>query len=31
VIEEAELETSGFSPRIFRNLNTPEELAEAHE
>jgi molybdopterin-guanine dinucleotide biosynthesis protein A len=31
VIEEAELETSGFSSRIFRNLNTPEELAEAHE
>jgi molybdopterin-guanine dinucleotide biosynthesis protein A len=31
VIGEAELEASGFSPRIFRNLNTPEELAEAHE
>ncbi len=31
VIEEAELAASGFSPRIFRNLNTPEELAEAHE
>ena len=31
VIEEAELEASGFSPRIFRNLNTPEELAQAHE
>jgi molybdenum cofactor guanylyltransferase len=31
VIEESELEASGFSPRIFRNLNTPEELAEAHE
>jgi molybdopterin-guanine dinucleotide biosynthesis protein A len=31
VIEEAELEASGFSSRIFRNLNTPEELAEAHE
>jgi molybdenum cofactor guanylyltransferase len=31
VIEEAELGASGFSPRIFRNLNTPEELAEAHE
>jgi molybdenum cofactor guanylyltransferase len=30
-IEEAELEACGFSPRIFRNLNTPEELAEAHE
>jgi molybdopterin-guanine dinucleotide biosynthesis protein A len=31
VIEEAELEASGFSPRIFRNLNTPEDLAEARE
>ena len=31
VIEEAELEASGFSPRIFRNLNTPEELAQAHQ
>jgi molybdenum cofactor guanylyltransferase len=31
VIEESELEACGFSPRIFRNLNTPEELAEAHE
>jgi molybdenum cofactor guanylyltransferase len=31
VIEEAELEIAGFSPRIFRNLNTPEELAEALE
>ena len=29
VIEEEELEVAGFSPRIFRNLNTPEELAEA--
>jgi molybdopterin-guanine dinucleotide biosynthesis protein A len=28
-IEEAELESAGFSPRMFRNLNTPEELAEA--
>jgi molybdopterin-guanine dinucleotide biosynthesis protein A len=26
-----ELETAGFSPRIFRNLNTPEELSEASE
>ncbi len=25
-----ELEAAGFSPRVFRNLNTPEELAEAH-
>ena len=31
VIEEGELEAAGFSPRIFRNVNTPEELAEAHE
>jgi molybdenum cofactor guanylyltransferase len=29
VIGEEELETAGFSPRIFRNLNTPEELEEA--
>jgi len=28
-IGEEELETAGFAPRIFRNLNTPEELAEA--
>ena len=28
-VAEDELETAGFSPRIFRNLNTPEELAEA--
>jgi molybdopterin-guanine dinucleotide biosynthesis protein A len=26
VIEEKELESAGFSPAIFRNLNTPEEL-----
>jgi molybdopterin-guanine dinucleotide biosynthesis protein A len=26
VIDEAELEAAGFSPAIFRNLNTPEEL-----
>ena len=31
VIEEAELEAAGFSPRIFRNVNTRKELAEAHE
>ena len=31
VIEETELEAAGFSPRIFRNVNTPEELAQAHE
>jgi molybdenum cofactor guanylyltransferase len=29
VIAEQELETAGFSPRIFRNMNTPEDLAEA--
>ncbi len=26
-----ELQAAGFSPRIFRNLNTPEELARANE
>jgi molybdenum cofactor guanylyltransferase len=31
VIEEEELETAGFAPRIFRNLNTPEDLAEAEK
>jgi molybdenum cofactor guanylyltransferase len=31
VISEEELKTAGFSPRIFRNLNTPEELAEARK
>jgi molybdenum cofactor guanylyltransferase len=31
VISEEELESAGFSLRIFRNLNTPEELAEAGE
>jgi molybdopterin-guanine dinucleotide biosynthesis protein A len=31
VIEEVELQAQGFSVQIFRNLNTPEELAEAHE
>jgi len=30
VIEQEELETAGFAPRIFRNLNTPEELASAN-
>jgi molybdopterin-guanine dinucleotide biosynthesis protein A len=29
VIEEDVLQAAGFSPHIFRNLNTPEELAEA--
>jgi molybdenum cofactor guanylyltransferase len=28
-IVEAELESAGFSPKIFRNLNTPEELKSA--
>lgn len=28
---EKELETLGFSPKMFRNLNTPRELAEASE
>jgi molybdenum cofactor guanylyltransferase len=28
-IGEEELEAAGFSPNMFRNLNTPEELAEA--
>jgi molybdopterin-guanine dinucleotide biosynthesis protein A len=31
VIGEDELQSAGFSLRIFRNLNTPEELAEAGE
>jgi len=31
VIGEGELATAGFSPRIFRNLNTPEDLLEAAE
>jgi molybdopterin-guanine dinucleotide biosynthesis protein A len=29
VISQEDLEVAGFSPRIFRNLNTPEDLAEA--
>lgn len=29
VIEESELKEAGFSPSIFRNLNTPEELESA--
>lgn len=28
-LAEDELQSAGFSPRVFRNLNTPEELAEA--
>jgi molybdopterin-guanine dinucleotide biosynthesis protein A len=31
VIEEDELSRSGFSPALFRNLNTPEELQQARE
>lgn len=31
VIGEQELETAGFSPQIFRNLNSPSDLAQAHE
>jgi molybdopterin-guanine dinucleotide biosynthesis protein A len=31
VIGEEELGAAGFSPLIFRNLNTPAELAGAHE
>jgi len=31
VIGEEELECAGFSPKMFRNLNTPEELAKAGE
>jgi hypothetical protein len=30
VIEEAELRDQGFSPDLFRNLNTPEELSDAN-
>jgi len=29
VITEDELQAAGFSPQLFRNLNTPEELSEA--
>ena len=29
VVGEEELETAGFAHRIFRNLNTPEELSAA--
>ena len=31
IIGEQELETAGFSPLIFRNLNTPDELSQAHQ
>ncbi len=29
VIREDELQSAGFSPQVFRNLNTPHDLAEA--
>jgi molybdopterin-guanine dinucleotide biosynthesis protein A len=29
VVEEEDLEAAGFSPRMFRNVNTPEELEQA--
>lgn len=31
IITESELEAAGFSPRVFRNLNTPQDLAAARE
>ena len=31
VIEEGELQVAGFSPGIFRNLNTPQDLAASQE
>jgi len=31
VIEEAELGAAGFSRRVFRNLNSPEDLATTHD
>lgn len=31
IVAETELETAGFSPKIFRNLNTADELAQASE
>ena len=31
VIEEDALRAAGFSPQMFRNLNTPDDLAEAKE
>ena len=30
-IAEGELEAAGFSPKMFSNLNTPQELADATE
>ena len=29
IVEEAELQAAGFSPRCFHNVNTPAELSEA--
>jgi molybdopterin-guanine dinucleotide biosynthesis protein A len=31
IITDADLQIAGFSTRVFRNLNTPQELAEAQE
>jgi molybdenum cofactor guanylyltransferase len=31
IITDDDLEIAGFSPRLFRNLNTPDDLADAHE
>ena len=31
VVEETELKSAGFSPEMFRNLNTPDDLAEAYK
>jgi len=31
VVEEVELKSAGFSPEMFRNLNTPEDLTEAYK
>jgi len=31
VIDENELQSGGFSPQLFRNLNTPQDLIAAHE
>ena len=31
VIPERELQSAGFLPSMFRNLNTPDELADAHK
>ena len=31
IVGEEELESAGFSPRIFRNLNAPQDLAAAQE